>query len=230
MATAQNFIIARLPAKDRLRLLATCEAIELTLGQVLCEPGKPTPHAYFPVDSFISLVAKVDGSPGVEVGMAGREGMLGAQLALGVATAPWHAVVQGSGSAWRVSTPVFRRELARSAALQRCLKNYLYVLLEQHVASATCLRFHLTGQRLARWLLMSQDRAHSDTFHVTHEFLAYMLGMRRAGITGAASDLQRSGLIAYRRGELTVLDRPGLEAAACSCYAADRKTYADLLG
>ena len=230
MATVENHLIERLPRKDRLRLLAICEPVQLTLAEVLCEPGKPTRHVYFPTDGFISLVALVDGSPGVEVGMVGREGMLGAQLALGVVTAPYRALVQGEGQAWRISTAAFRRELATSKALQRGLNRYLYVLLAQQTGSAGCLRFHLIGQRLARWLLMSQDRAHRNSFHVTHEFLAYMLGMRRVGITTAASVLQRSGLITYHRGELTVLDRSGLEAAACSCYAADRKTYADVLG
>jgi len=226
----ENHLIELLPRRERQRLLAACESVELVLSEVLCEPGKPARHVYFPTGGFISLVAPVDGSPGVEVGMVGREGMLGAQLALGVPAAPWRAVVQGSGAARRISTVTFRRELAQSPALQRLLNRYLYVLIAQHAASAGCLRFHLTGQRLARWLLMSQDRAHSDSFHITHEFLAYMLGMRRVGITAAASALQRGGLIEYRRGELTVLDRSGLEGAACSCYAADRHTYTQLLG
>jgi CRP-like cAMP-binding protein len=160
----------------------------------------------------------------------GREGMLGAHISLGVVSAPFRALVQGEGAAWRVGVSAFRRELTDSKVLQRSLNRYLYVLMAQQTASAGCLRFHMIGQRLARWLLMSQDRAHGNSFHVTHEFLAYMLGMRRVGITTAASVLQRSGLITYRRGELTVLNRRGLEAAACSCYAADRQTYADLLG
>jgi CRP-like cAMP-binding protein len=161
--------------------------------------------------------------------MVGREGMVGAQLALGVVTAPLRALVQGSGAAWRIATKAFQAELVRSAALQRSLNRYLYVLMGQLATSAACLRYHLIGPRLARWLLMTQDRAHSDTFHVTQEFLAYMLGVRRVGVTAAAGALQRSGLITYTRGELTVLDRAGLEAAACSCYASDRQTYAKLL-
>lgn len=225
-----NQLIELLPVADRIRLLALCEPIEMVLSEVLCEPGKPTRHVYFPTQGYISLVALVDGSPGVEVGMVGREGMLGAHLVLGVATVPLHALVQGAGSAWRIATAPFKRELAKSAALRRCLNRYLYVLMAQQASSAACLRFHLIGQRLARWLLMSQDRAHSNSFHLTHEFLAYMLGMRRVGITAAANVLQRGGLIEYHRGEITVLDRQRLEAAACSCYATSEKIYSELLG
>ncbi len=227
MATAQNQLIERLPRRDRARLLAVCEPCELTLGTVLCEPGKPTRHGWFPIDAFISMVAPIDGKPALEVGMVGREGMLGAHLALGVATVPLHALVQGAGETWRIDATAFRDELARSAALQRVLSRYLYVLMAQLTGSAACLRFHEIGPRLARWLLMSQDRAHAERFHVTHEFLAYMLGVRRVGVTAAASALQRRGLIEYHRGEMQVRDRKGLEAAACDCYANDRRAYAD---
>ena len=229
MATAENHLIELLPRKERVRLLAICEPVQLVLSDVLSEAGTPTRHVYFPTEGFISLVALVDGSPSLEVGMVGREGMVGAQLVLGVVTTPLRALVQGPGAAWRIGTKAFRTELAHSPALQRGLNRYLYVLMAQLAASAGCLRFHQIGARLARWLLMSQDRAHADSFHVTHEFLSYMLGVRRVGITTAASALQRSGLIEYHRGELTVLDRSGLEAAACGCYAADRHTYAALL-
>ncbi|MBP6251207.1 MAG: Crp/Fnr family transcriptional regulator [Rubrivivax sp.] len=230
MACVENHLIELLPGRDRERLLAACEPVQLVLSDVMCEPGTPTRHVYFPTDGFVSLVTLIDGHPGLEVGMIGREGMLGAQLALGVATQPLRALVQGPGVAWRIGTVAFRRELARSPALQRGLQRYLYVLMAQLATSAACLRYHLIGPRLARWLLMSQDRAHADRFHVTHEFLAYMLGVRRVGVTAAASALQRRGLITYRRGDLTVLDRSGLEAAACGCYAAHRRAYAELLG
>ncbi|WP_309682449.1 Crp/Fnr family transcriptional regulator [Polaromonas sp.] len=229
MATPQNHLIELLPGKDRLHLLAQCEPVELILAEVLCNAGEPTLHVYFPTEGFISLVATVAGSPGVELGMVGSEGMLGAEMVLGVATSPLHALVQGQGTAWRISARAFRGELGRSASLRRQLNRYLYVVMAQQASSATCLRFHLVNQRLARWLLMSQDRAHSASFHVTQEFLAYMLGIRRVGITSAASALQRQGLIEYHRGEMTVLDRGGLEAVACSCYAADQQAYAELL-
>ena len=228
MPIAQNHLIQRLPRTERLRLLALCEPVHLVLANVLCEPGTPVRHVYFPTDSFISLVSMIDGSPGVEVGMVGREGMLGAELALGVATAPLHTLVQGPGAAWRIGVADFRRELAASPALQQGLHRYLYVLMAQLATSAASLRFHLIGPRLARWLLMTQDRAHSDSFQVTQEFLAYMLGVRRVGVTVAAGTLQRSGLIDYHRGDFTVLDRKGLERAACGCYAAGQKSYAAL--
>jgi CRP-like cAMP-binding protein len=161
--------------------------------------------------------------------MVGREGMVGAQVVLGVMTTPLHAVVQGAGKAWSVASPSFRRELARSPALRQCMDRYLCVVMAQLAVSAACLRFHLIGPRLARWLLMTQDRAHASSFQVTHEFLAYMLGVRRVGITAAAGALQRAGVIEYHRGKVVVLNRRGLEAAACACYAADRKSYAGLL-
>ena len=225
-----NHLIDLLPSNDRLRLLAACEPFELVLAEVLSQPGEQTSYVYFPTEGFISLVAQIEGSPGVEVGMVGREGMLGAQLALGVVTAPLHALVQGAGQAWRISKDAFTAQLEQSLALRHEMNCYLYVLMVQLADSAACLRFHLIGPRLARWLLMSQDRSHSDSFDVTQQFLAYMLGVRRVGITAAAGIFQRNGLIEYQRGKMTVLDRHGLEAAACACYAADQKAYSKMLG
>jgi CRP-like cAMP-binding protein len=229
MSANSNYLVELLPNKDRLRLAKACETVELTLAQVLSEPGKPTRYVYFPIHGFISLIALVKGSPGVEVGMVGREGMLGVQLALGVTTSPLHALVQGAGQAWRIGTRAFTAELAASKALQLELNRYLYVLMSQLAESTACARFHQIGPRLARWLLMSQDRSQSASFEVTQEFLAYMLGVRRVSITVAAGALQREGLISYNRGKLTVLDRKGLELAACGCYAADQKAYTELL-
>jgi CRP-like cAMP-binding protein len=225
----ENHLIELLPRRDRIRLLAVCEPVQLELSEVLCDVGQPTAHVYFPVAGFISLVTQVNGLPGVEVGMVGREGMLGAQLVLGVADAPFRSLVQGAGFAWRIRSSAFRRELAASDALQALLNRYLYVTFVQLASSAACFRFHLIGARLARWLLMTQDRAHSESFRVTHEFLAYMLGVRRVGVTTAAVGFQRSGLIEYHRGNVRVLDRAGLEAAACSCYSEDCQSYAKLI-
>jgi CRP-like cAMP-binding protein len=229
MAAAENHLIELLPREDRRRLMMICEPVNLELSEVLCEVGGRTRYIYFPVDATISLITQIDGKPVLEVGMVGREGMVGAQLVLGVAITPLHALVQGSGKAWRIGAAPFRRELARSTELQNCLNRYLYVLMTQLAVSAGCLRFHLIGPRLARWLLMTQDRAHASTFRVTHEFLAYMLGVRRVGITAAAGALQREGLIEYTRGKLSVVNRKGLVAAACSCYSSGQKSYADLL-
>jgi len=199
------------------------------MSEVLSDVGMPTRFVYFPTEGFISLVTPLNGKPVLEVGMVGREGMLGTQLALGVEAAPLHALVQGPGAAWRIGAVAFRRELSRSSALQRGLNRYVYVTMMQLASAASCLRFHQIEPRLARWLLMTQDRAHSNSFHITHEFLAYMLGVRRVSVTTAASVLHRRGLIKYNRGDIQVLSRRGLETAACSCYAADREAYAKML-
>lgn len=230
MPPVENHLIELLPERDRLRLLARCEPVSLVLAQVLCEAGTPLEHVFLPVEGFISLVMQVDHHPALEVGMLGRDGVLGASLVLGMADVPLRALVQGAGSAWRVTAPDFLTELNRSRALRHYLLRYLSVRMAQLATSAACLRFHLIGPRLARWLLMSQDCAHADHFQVTHEFLSYMLGVRRVGITEAAGAMQRQGLITYHRGRVTVLDRAGLESAACSCYAADRHAYAAGLG
>ena len=179
--------------------------------------GATIKHVYFPVHGFISLLTQVDQHASLEVGLVGREGMFGAEVALGMLESPLLALVQGPGAAWRVNSVAFRRELVRSKALREGVQRCLRVVLAQMASSAACLRFHQIQQRLARWLLMSADRAHAPQFHVTHEFLAGMLGVRRVGITVAASTLQRGGIISYRRGEVSVLDREGLEAIACSC-------------
>lgn len=229
LASVQNHLIEGLTRRARKSLLVICEPVELEFAQVLSDQYEPTRHVYFPTVGFISLVTAIEGKPVLEVGMVGREGMLGAHLALGVGLSPLHSIVQGAGAAWRISVRNFRLELGRSPPLQQCLDRYLYVLMAQLASSAACLRFHQIGPRLARWLLMSQDRAHADAFHVTHEFLAYMLGVRRVGVTTAAGALQRRGLIVYHRGQLEVLDRAGLELASCCCYANDQRAYRRLL-
>lgn len=225
-----NRLIASLPRKDCQRFLASCDEVTLSFADVLVEPGERIRHVYFPTHSFISMTTPIDGHSSLEVGLIGDEGMLGISLILGVDTSPLHALVQGAGTALRMTTPAFRRELAQSVALQTSLKRYLYIVLSQLVQTAACTRFHVVEQRLARWLLMTQDRAHADEFHMTQDFLAYMLGVRRVGVTKAASALQKLNLISYRRGSIHILDRPGLRAAACECYEADKASYARILG
>jgi CRP-like cAMP-binding protein len=225
LSTAENQLIELLPAVARRRLVGIAEQVQLVQSAVLGAAGEPTPYVYFPVNGFISLVTSIDGKPVLEVGMVGREGMCGAHIALRVPTQPLHALVQGPGTAWRVPVSAFRKELDRCAALQLILDRYLYVLMNQLATAAACTRFHQIDARLSRWLLMMQDRAHADAFGVTQEFLSFMLGVRRVGISGAAAALQSKGLIEYSRGRMTVLDRRGLEAISCSCYADDRRTY-----
>jgi CRP-like cAMP-binding protein len=227
---ATNRLLAALPRKDRDRLLAHCEPIELIFAEELYRAGDLIAHVYFPTGSCISLVMPIDGNAHLELGLIGDEGMLGLTLMLEVEVAPFHAVVQGAGPALRLTAAAFLHELAQSPALQRELKRYLYVSMSQLAQTAGCTRFHVVEARLARWLLMTQDRAHSDTFHVTQVFMAYMLGVRRVGITKAANGLQKHKLISYHRGEITILDRVGLEAAACGCYRAGTETYARILG
>jgi CRP-like cAMP-binding protein len=227
LTTSVNHLLEMLSGAARRRLLSVGELVPLVMGESMGEPGAATRFVHFPIDGFISLITPIDGKPSLEVGMVGREGMLGAQVALGIFTTPLHAVVQGPGTAWRIRARAFGAELNQNPRLQRLMKLYIHVLMHQFSMAAACLRFHQIEQRLARWLLMSHDRANADQFHVTHEFLAYMLGVRRVGITNAAGVLQRGGLIAYHHGELRVLDRPGLENAACACYATERQTYSD---
>ena len=227
---ADNRLLDSLPATDRRRMLAGCEAVELKFADMLYTPGKRISHVYFPTRSFISLIMPVDTTSSLEVGLVGSEGMFGIPLALGVDISPVRAVVQGAGPALRMDAARFTRELKRSAALAHGVDRYAYVQLTQLAQAAACTRFHVVEARLARWLLMTQDCAHADSFHITQEFLALMLGVRRVGVTKAARSLQERDLIQYRRGNITVLDRRGLKAASCGCYQADRDSYKMILG
>ena len=211
-------------------MLAECATVELAFGDVLYRSGERVRQLYFPTTSFISLVMPIDAATSLEVGLIGHEGMFSISPALGVDVSPVRAVVQGAGSALRMDAPIFCRELGRSPALQREMDRYVFVRLSQFAQAAGCTRFHVVEARLARWLLMTQDRAHADNFHVTQEVLALRLGVRRVGVTKAASSLQKRRLIRYTRGDITVLDRRGLKAASCGCYKADRDAYDRILG
>ncbi len=229
-APAVNRLLEALPESDLRRMLAGCETVELAFADVLYTPGERLSHVYFPTTSFISLIMPVDASASLEVGLVGDEGMFGIPLVLGVDVSPVRAVVQGAGSALRMDAPVFCRELGRSPVLQREMDRYIFVHLNQLAQTAACTRFHVVEARLARWLLMTQDRAHAANFHVTQEFLALMLGVRRVGVTKAASALQKRRLIHYTRGDIKILNQRGLKAASCGCYNADRDAYDRILG
>jgi CRP-like cAMP-binding protein len=214
---AANGLLAALPRQDYQRLLAELELVPLAYGEVMYQPGERIRHVYFPNDAIVSLLTVVQGKA-LEVGLVGREGMVGIPVALGAELALVRAVVQGTGSALRMKAAIFHEALERCVPLQREVQRYAYSKLVEARQRAACNRFHDIEERLARWLLMTHDRVRADRLHVTHEFLADMLGVRRSGVTQAASDLQRRRLIDYRRGDVRILDRKGLEAAACGCY------------
>lgn len=228
---AANRLLAALPRTDRVRFVDGCEVVELVVAETLAEAGERTRHVYFPMEGFISLTTKpIEDSASLEVGLVGNEGMLGSSLILGVDVSPLCALVQREGSALRMDAATFLGELERGPALQRELKHYLHFVMGELAQMAVCTRFHVVEARLARWLLMAQDRAQSNAFHITQEFMACMLGVRRVGITKAATSLQNRDLIRYHRGDITIIDRHGLEAASCGCYDADKLLYARTMG
>jgi CRP-like cAMP-binding protein len=229
-AMSSNRLLAALPNVDRRRILAHCDEVDLESADVLHEAGALQQYVYFPIGGYISLVTPQDACAGLEVILVGSEGMVGVSILLGVPVSPLHHLVHGAGLALRMSAASFRRELERGPAFRRRLNRYVYVKMQQIAQTAACIRFHVVEARLSRWLLMTHDRSHSDQFHATHEFLAYMLGVRRVGITKAATSLQSGGLISYRRGEITILDRKGLERSSCGCYFAANDLYDRILG
>jgi CRP-like cAMP-binding protein len=213
-----NSLLGALSREDYRSLISELEPVALTSGEVLHEPGDRIRHVYFPNDGQVSLLIVMADRKALEVGLVGREGMIGIPLALGADVSPVRALVQGSGSALRMKAASFCEALARFPPLQREVYRYAYAKLIQARQTAACNRFHQVEARLARWLLLTRDRVGSDRFHLTHEFLADTLGVRRVGVTNAATSLQRRKLISYRRGDIRILDRPGLKAAACACY------------
>jgi len=221
-----NLLLAALPPEDLARMLPALDQVHVDGGEVLCEPGDPIRHIYFPHDCLISLMAVAEGRMTLEVGQVGREGMLGATVALGHDTTQVRAVVQRAGSASRIEAARLRAEFSRSPTLQRVLYRYTDALLAQAIQIAVCSRYHVLEARLARSLLVTRDRLQSDKFHLTHEFLAHALGVRRVGVTKAASALQQQGLIIYSRGNIEILDPAGLAAASCTCYEIVREAGA----
>jgi CRP-like cAMP-binding protein len=225
-----NRVLAGLPRKDYRKLLPLLEPVKLAFGQILYESQDRIRYVYFPNDCFVSMLTGVDGERSAEVGLIGSEGMIGLPVALGIAVSPFRAVVQGGGTAMRMKIADFRREFSESAALKRELFLFTHLLMIQIAQTAACNRFHRVTQRMARWMLMTSDRIKSSEFRITQEFLALMLGVRRVGVSVAASDLRKRKLMAYRRGTFTILDHRGLLAAACGCYKTVKDVYARAQG
>lgn len=225
-----NRLLAGLPTRARNEVLKNCEHVGLTFGESLSEPTETIRYAYFPGDGFISLMTNVSGHTNLEVCLIGNEGMFSPPSAFGLDVSPLRARVQGSGGALRMKTADLRRAAAASAPLRDTLNRYMCVIIAELAQNAACNRFHLVEARLARWLLMTHDRAHTDELALTHGLLATMLGVRRSGISVAAAALQASKGIRYSRGEVTILDRGRLEDASCECYGAANEIYRRYLG
>jgi CRP-like cAMP-binding protein len=223
-AAPGNQVLAAIPSRDYGRL-AELEPVTLRFGEILYEAGGRIQHVYFPIDCLISLLTTVDKRRSLEVGMVGSEGMTGMPFILGMGVSGVRALVQGGGRALRMAAAPFRVEFDCNPPLRQALFRYTYALMAQISQTAACNRFHEAEARLARWLLMTRERVGSDQFPLTHEFLAHMLGLRREGVTDAASALKVRGLIDYRRGHIQILDVKGLKASACSCYQTIRKVY-----
>jgi CRP-like cAMP-binding protein len=213
-----NSVLAALPRKMYLRMLPHLNPVDLVFGDVLYEAGETIRNVYFPSQSLVSLLTLVEDHLALEVGLVGREGMVGIAVALGADVSPVRALVQGAGPALKMNAARFRTELRGSPPLQRELHRYIHAMMNQISQTAGCNRFHVVEARLARWLLMTRDRMRSGRFRMTQEFLSHMLGVRRVGVTEAASALQRRDLIEYSRGNIRILNDRGLEAACCSCY------------
>jgi CRP-like cAMP-binding protein len=228
-AKAGNSLLELLPTRQLSHMLGSLELAETAFGQVLCKAGQAVTHVYFPLTAFISLVIGVDRHPPLELGLIGSEGMLGASLLLGIKEAPFEAVVQGAGIMLQMQVKEFTAALETETALAPLLRRYQYVQLKQQAQTVACTRFHEVNARLVRWLLMTHDRAHRSNFHLTHQFLADMLGVQRSAVTIAAGVLQQLKLISYSRGDINILNRKGLEALSCECYEVESAAYQRLL-
>ena len=226
----KNCLLAALPREEYERMLPHLGHVSFKLGEVVYESGVQMEHIYFPSSAIVSLLYLMENGASAEMGMAGREGLVGVALFMGGNTMPNRAVVQSAGGAVRMRARVLRDEFARGGAFQRLLLRYTQALLTQMSQTAVCNRLHAIEQQLCRWLLLSHDRLGSDELVMTQELIANMLGVRREGVTVAAGRLQEQGLISYVRGRIRILDRRGLEAAVCECYRVVKDEYDRLLG
>jgi CRP-like cAMP-binding protein len=225
----QNHLLNALPAGDYMRLEPHLELIPMALGEVLYEPGRRLRHVYFPTTSIVSLLYVMEDGASAEIAVVGNEGMLGISLFMGGETTPSHAVVQSAGCGVRLEAQLLKQEFARFGPMMHLLLRYTQALITQMAQTAVCNRHHSVDQQLCRWLLLSLDRLSTNELSMTQELIANMLGVRREGVTEAAGKLQNAGLINYRRGRITVLDRPGLEARSCECYQVVKKEIDRLL-
>ena len=230
-AMIENRLLTKIPRKDYKRLAPDLEQITLSLSEVLYKPGDSFRHVYFPNTAIVSLLsAPVEGGADLGVSVIGNEGMVGLPIFLGVKTSLNRVIVQGEGTAMRMKASALQRHFNHGGPLQHALQRYTHALLTQMSQTVSCTRFHLVGERLLCWLLMTHDRMQSDEIRIKHEFISSLLGVRREAITLALSDLQKKKLISYSREKITILDRAGLEAAACRCYVIVKKEYDQYLG
>jgi len=224
-----NRLLAVLPEADQKRFAPHLEAVELPLGKVLYESGSPVTHVYFPTTSIVSLLYMMEDGASAEIAVVGDEGIVGISIFMGGESTPYHAVVQSAGRGFRMKAGLLMQEFNRAGPTLHLLLRYTQALITQMSQTAVCNRHHSIDQQLCRWLLLSLDRLQSNELVMTQDLIANMLGVRREGVTEAASRLQDAGLITYRRGHITVLDRPGLERRTCECYAVVKKEYDRLL-
>ncbi|OYD95419.1 Crp/Fnr family transcriptional regulator [Nostoc sp. 'Peltigera membranacea cyanobiont' 210A] len=225
-----NRLLAALPTSDYQRLVPHLKLVSLPTRKVIYEPGEPITHVYFPQHAMVSIVTIMKDGSTVEVGIVSNEGMVGIPVILGGNTTTTKAFVQVSGAGMQMDADVFRTEFNRGGAIQKLLLRYVRAIYTELTQSCACNRLHTLEERLARWLLTVSDRLESEEFLLTQEFIAQMLGVRRSGVTVAASTLSRAGMIRYQRGQINILNRENLEATCCECYQVIQKEFARLLG
>jgi CRP-like cAMP-binding protein len=225
-----NHLLAALPQEEYERLLPNLEPVSLSLKQSLYEPNEPIDYAYFINSGATSLLNLMQDGQTIEAATVGKEGMVGVPLLLGTTQIPLQVIVQIPGDGLRMKADVFKAQVSWGCPLHTLLLRYMQTLMNQISQTAACNRLHSIEARCCRWLLMTHDRMESDSFPLTQEFLSYMLGVRRASVSEVAATLQKSGLINYHRGQITIRDRKGLEAASCECYQSTQQEFKRLLG